>query len=177
MTKDCDIMIGDVVYNALYRLVETWRHNTPHLAHLYSLAELMAVRRREADDRLEAAFRKEAGKGGMSRQPHSPEFLEAWHAHYGEEGAAISGQYLYPGLLLVFASNALKRFRDDMDASGDEWRSGILYGGHSVGELIAAAANGFRHEDEWSKVRTPSSRQRQSQAVLTSALGDPIDGE
>ena len=178
-TKDGDIRLGDIPFSALYRLVEHWRHNAPHLHHLYLLAEMMLSRRVEALKRLDRAAEITATRIADSGHiEHSPEFFAAWHAHWNEEGAAVFGNQTYAGCLILLASSALIRFRDDLDPTEAEWRScGQRFGGHSTGEVIVAAANGFRHEDEWAKTRKPTSRQKFSQDVLADALGPQIIGQ
>lgn len=52
-----------------------------------------------------------------------------------------------------------------------------LYGGHSVGQGVIAAANSFRHMDEWRRSRNAdgfTKQQLNSITVLTAALG--LDG-
>jgi hypothetical protein len=134
----------------------------------------MVDRYRDAGDRLEAAATRKA-VGARSNDPfYSPEFLAAWHAHYDEEGAAISGQITYAGCVVMLASNALTRFKDDLDCPEVVWQQrGRRFGGHSAGEILIASANGFRHADEWAKTRPMLPRQLKSAAIIDAALGPP----
>lgn len=176
MTRDFDLKLGDIAYDAIYRLAEHWRHNETHVDYLFRLMALMIDRYDEAENRLnEASNIEDKRQREGVYLPRSPEFLKAWHAHYDEEGAAVFGQVTYSGCIVMLASNALERFRDDIgikNKSDDRWtQSGPKFGGHSIGEIIVASANGFRHSDEWAKTRPPTNQQAQSINVLTDALG------
>lgn len=78
--------------------------------------------------------------------------MEAWQNHFDEEGTAISGQITYAGCVVMLASNALCRFKDDLDRPDTQWKQcGRQYGGHSVGEILifrqtasATPTNGLR---------------------------------
>jgi hypothetical protein len=176
MTKDLDLMLGDKSYNALFRLAEHWRHNFAHVAALVNLFELMIARRREAAERLDEASSLEAGRRNHVRELFSKDFLDVWHNNFDEEGTAISGQITYSGCVIILASNALSRFKNDLDCPEAFWKqSGRRHGGHSIGEILIASANGFRHADEWAKTRPMTPQQLKSANVLLSALG-PIDG-
>ena len=173
LTKDCDLMLGGKSYNALFRLAENWRHTAPHLMALMDLLDQMArnygesQRRLDDTDAAEARRKQEAWTIGASS-----EFLRSWHSHYDEEGALVFGQATYAGCIVMLASNALSRFCDDLDRPGEPWRKcGRQFGGRSVGEIVIASANGFRHADEWAKTRPMTAKQLKSADVLTSALG------
>jgi hypothetical protein len=72
----------------------------------------------------------------------------------------------------MLASNALTRFKNDLDCPDGHWKQcGAQHGGHSVGEILIAAANGFRHGDEWAKTRPMKPIQLKSANILLSALG------
>jgi hypothetical protein len=49
--------------------------------------------------------------------------------------------------------------------------AGPLLNLSSVGSIVAASANGFRHADEWAKTNPPTDQQRVSQDVLNGVLG------
>lgn len=174
MTKDLDLMVGDKSYNALFRLAEHWRHNFAHVTFLVSLLDLMIARRRDVAERLNEAGRLEAERTDHYRRllSRSKKFMDAWHSSFDEEGTAISGQIAYSGCVIMLASNALSRFKNDLDCPETLWKqSGRRYGGHSVGEILIASANGFRHADEWAKTRPMTPQQLKSASVLLSALG------
>ena len=51
---------------------------------------------------------------------------------------------------------------------------GPQFSGYSSGEVVVAAANNFRHHDEWARTRKPDTKQRKSIAVIEAALGYTI---
>jgi hypothetical protein len=71
----------------------------------------------------------------------------------------------------MLLSGSLLRFKDDIDAIQDDWRRAApLFNECSFGQVIVAAANGFRHDDEWAKTRPSKPQQRASQDILIRAL-------
>ena len=58
-----------------------------------------------------------------------------------------------------------------MKATNPKWK-GITpqFRGHSFGEIVVAAANNFRHHDEWARTRTPNKKQREAIAVIEAVL-------
>jgi hypothetical protein len=72
-------------------------------------------------------------------------------------------------------SGLLQSFKDDMDATKDDWdKSAPLIQGCSVGMILAASANNFRHIDEWIKSESPTAQQLASIRVLAAAFCEPI---
>ena len=67
-------------------------------------------------------------------------------------------------------------FRDDLSATDQEWTQiAPKVNGCSVGQIIEAAANNYRHNDEWLKSsRKPTKQQLRSIRVLATALGETI---
>jgi hypothetical protein len=172
LTKDGDIKLGDTVHNALFRLVQAWRLNAPHLRFLFGMMTLMQSRRRELDDKMNEVGQKLSTRFDISNYPASDaEFITSFHDVIDEQGAAEYGFATYAGGVVLLLSGALLRFKNDLDATGTDWNeSGPLFGGHSFGQVIVAAANGFRHDDEWAKTRPSTPQQRASQAILAKAL-------
>ena len=75
------------------------------------------------------------------------------------------------GSVILLLSSTLQRFQEDSAAGAEEWNlAAPLFGGHSVGQVIVAAANGVRHDDEWAKTRVAKPIQRRSQDILSKAL-------
>lgn len=174
MTRDLDFMLGDKPYDAMRRLIDDWRPKMPHLKVLFSLSQLMIQREAEVMERLELAEKAALDEDHAPfRLMSSPEYQKAWQAHFDEELAAQSGRDVYPGCIVLMASYALTRFRDDIGCSTTDWRSkGPIRGGHSVGEILVASANGVRHQDEWFKSHPPTAQQLKSMQVLRDVLGD-----
>jgi hypothetical protein len=85
-------------------------------------------------------------------------------------GAVIS---VLDGLLRLFRDNI---FKDSKKASGgEEWdKSGPLIWGCSIGAIIIATANNFRHNNEWERDKwDPTPLQVRSIKVLAAALREP----
>ncbi|WP_141105699.1 hypothetical protein [Rhizobium sp. R693] len=173
MTRDFELMLGDKAYDAMRRLLDDWRLKAPHLQLLYSLSRLMVQREADAERRVTEATETAVARGygplGISREPG---FQKAWQAHFDEEGTAQAGRDVYPGCIVLMASYALSRFRDDIECTRQSWQqTGALYGGRSIGEIVVASANGVRHQDDWFKTHPPTPQQQRSMDVLDAALG------
>jgi len=83
--------------------------------------------------------------------------------------------------LLISLSNALSRFKSDINPLA-YWRTpSPSFGGFSVGRVIIAAANGFRHEDEWARPQEMSEKQKERQKasrdIIIGAAGREPVGE
>jgi hypothetical protein len=167
MTKDGDIQHGDIAYSSLHRLVEMWRYNEPHLRYLFETANEMLARGESLRQKTNAIGQDSIDAHG---RPDFDQFAAAFNAIREDQGVATFGAATYSGCLMIVLSGALLRFKDDNDAK-DEWdRTEPCFNTHSVGAIIAAAANGFRHADEWAKTRPPTKRQKASQDIINGAL-------
>jgi hypothetical protein len=118
MTRDLDLTLGDVPYDAMRRLLDDWRMKTPHLKVLFQLSQLMVTREVEAGDQLD-----QAEKLVLAREyrpfshSQSPVFQKAWQTHFDEEAAAQSGRDVYPACIVLMASYTLGRFKDDIECT------------------------------------------------------------
>ena len=172
VTKDGDIKVGDTAYNALFRLVQEVRLSTPHLRFLFNLVASLQRNRKVLDDRMDAIGEEKRQRFDIKTflQP-DPVFLDGFHATVDEMGTADYGFATYGGCVALLLAGSLLRFKDDLGAKGDDWnKAAPLFGGWSFGQVIVAAANGFRHDDEWSKTRPPTPQQKASQDVLSTSL-------
>jgi hypothetical protein len=172
MTKDGDFQMGDIVYNGLFRLVQAWRYNAPHLRFLFEMMNSMRVRRVSLDDKMNRVGEEKRARFDIKTYMQSDlAFTEAFHGVIDEQGAADFGFATYGGCLVMLLSGSLLRFKDDIDAAGDDWtKAEPLFNGCSFGQVIVAAANGFRHDDEWAKTRPSKPQQKVSQDILITAL-------
>jgi hypothetical protein len=164
LTKDGDIQHGDIAYSGLHRLVETWRYNDPHLRYLFETANEMLAR---GESLLNAIGQESIDGNG---RPDFDQFAAAFNAIREDQGIATFGAATYSGCLMIVLSGALLRFKDDIGAKGEWNRTEPSFNTHSVGAIIAASANGFRHADEWAKTHPPTERQKSSQDIITGAL-------
>jgi len=179
LTKDGDLKMGDDVYNGLFRLVQAWRFNSPHLQFLFDMLTFMRAHRTFLDDKMNKAAEARASRFDIAS------FLNpdpVWHTEFwgitDEQGVAEFGGSTYGGCLILLLASSLSRFKDDIDATTEDWtKAAPLFGGCSLGQVLVAAANGFRHEDEWAKTRasTPNQahlqkKQIASQKIIEAAL-------
>ena len=172
LTKDGDLKMGDTVYSGLFRLVQAWRYNSPHLRFLFDISEFMRAHRASLDDKLNEVAQRRAAQFDIATFPNvDPDYVKAFWAVSDEQGVAEFGRATYGGCLVLLLSSSLQRFKDDIDATQEEWiKAAPLFNGCSLGQVLVAAANGFRHEDEWAKTRPSTPKQRASQEILTKAL-------
>jgi hypothetical protein len=169
LTKDGDLKLGNDVYNALYRLVETWRFYYPHLRQLFDLAIAMNSERARIAAEIDelAPILMERFDPAKTNESFMP-----LHGAFDEHGATELGHQIYSSCIILLLDAALRRYRDDLGARETDWDSSPpLFNGVSFGTLVVASANGFRHADEWAKTRSANSQQKRSQRVLDAALG------
>jgi hypothetical protein len=179
MTKDGDIKVGDDAYNGLFRLVQTWRYSEPHLRYLFETMNKMLAWRGNLDAKLNAIGEEKMARLSIDTFGNpDAEFSAAFNAILEEEAVATFGAVAYSGSLMLMLSGAILRFKDDITAEDDWSKTGPFFNGYSLGSIIAAAANGFRHADEWAKRRIPTRRQKASQDIINGALsGLPVPDE
>lgn len=168
LTKDGDLKLGDSAHNALFRLVQGWRYNAPHLRYLFDLIAAMKTRQAALEAKLEHA-------AAVMSANFEPNAIAAFHQVDDEQGAAGHGASTYAGCVILLLSGALLRFKDDADAMAEEWNtSAPLFNGCSFGQVIVAAANGVRHDDEWAKTRPATPQQKASQIILNKAFDGSV---
>ena len=178
ITRWGDILAGSVQHAGFARFILYWRYNWLSIQELLVAAyqaKIAVQKQREELDRL-AAERTSL----MRSNPFDQTGQQAFHVKYQQEGDVLGalafGQETYAASLMLTLSSLLGQLRDDIEANDTIWRGcGPHYGGRSLGELVAAAANAFRHADEWLKTVKPSARQRVSMDCLADALGRPLE--
>jgi hypothetical protein len=167
ITADGDLQFGGRTVNALFRLVERWR---PHQPTLNDLFEAMQFHSRQRDETLDARNR---GRG-----PSLVTDIDAFHEATDRLRVDESSASIYAGTICVVVNNLLQRFRADAQPTFDAWRKAApTYAGESFSEIFAAAANNFRHHDEWARTSPPTSQQTRSISVLRNVLGTRASGE
>ena len=96
--------------------------------------------------------------------------IEKFHMLAVEIEAGEFGGAACAGAIMVVLSNMLQRYKDDLKATNPKWEGiGTQFNGHSFGEVVVAAANNFRHHDEWARTRPPTPQQQKSIAVIEAA--------
>jgi hypothetical protein len=148
--------------------VEAGRFNSPTLEGLFNLV----IAAEEARSRLSGE--QERALETVFAANWSANSLKQYHSKNEEIGANEIGEAACAGALFVILSNILSRFRNDTRASQELWAKGEpLINGVSLGILIRAAANNFRHYDEWRSASAPTAQQLASMEVLLKALTMP----
>lgn len=168
-TKDGrDLKFGDTAYNALFRFVNGWRFNVPTFRLLFDLVYEAKRKQAELEERQSREFPP------LHVFVRNPEAVKNYHQIEDEIGAAQMAYTACAMSLLLAISGMLALFKIDVEA-GSEWQTtGPLVGGHSVGAIMEATANNFRHRDEWAMTRPPKGRQLSSIRILAAVLNEPI---
>jgi hypothetical protein len=163
ITPDGDLKFGNDRCNALHRLVLRWCFNRRVLETLLGLILVDLLRQETA-----TAEREDIAGAFFTH----PQLIRKSHAlvleiETGEFSAAACA-----GAIMVVLSNLLCRYRSDLSKTNPKWE-GInpQFGGYSFGEVVVAAANNFRHHDEWARTRRPTPRQKPSIDVIAATLG------
>jgi hypothetical protein len=176
LTKSGDLMLKNVEYSALFRLVHGWRYNAPTLQSLFDLVFTTKSRRKDLDDCVNRVF-ADHRFNPTSADPLTPDedSIAKYHQLNDEIGANELASSAYAAAVVLVLTALLLRFRDDLNATADDWdKSAPLIHGCSVGSVLAASANNFRHNDEWAKTRHPTNRQLASIRILAAAFQEPI---
>ncbi|QOG22254.1 MULTISPECIES: hypothetical protein [Bradyrhizobium] len=171
-TKDGDPQHGDIAYNGLFRLVQMWRYSEAHLRYLFATVDEMQSQRRALDDDLNAVGNKAHEEIMRGHRMPSGAFGAALHDVWDRQAAAVFGAGIYAGSLMLMLSTVLLRLRDDIEGKRYWSMMGPSVSGHSIGAIIEAGANGFRHADEWAKTHPPTPQQKRSQDIIAAALSE-----
>jgi hypothetical protein len=163
---DGDLKLGDGQYNAMFRLVQAWRYISPTLEGLFKLPRDSREAQQRLNDEREDVMSQLVASGWASSA------VGEYHSTNDLIGANEIGETVCAGAFFVILNNLLMRFRYDTGAAEDKW-SGCkpLTGGASFGAIVSAAANNFRHHDEWRRAVTPTPQQLASMKVLSPVLG------
>jgi hypothetical protein len=163
---DGDLKLGNDQYNAMFRLVQAWRFNSPTLEGLFNLAIDSGTTR----DRL--TKEQDELMSLLVATNWSRDSIKEYHSKNDEIGANEIGEGACAGALFVILSNLLLRLKNDLQVFQDRWvKCGPLINGISVGSLVSAAANNFRHYDEWRRTSPPTQQQLSSMNVISQVIG------
>lgn len=162
LTRDGDLKWGNDRCNAMHRLVQRWCFNAHVLETLFGLVIEEGRRKQQAEREREVV---------ASVAFTQPQMTEQFYALGKEIGAGEFGGAACAGAIMVVLNNLLQRCKTDLSGVTPKWEGGgPLFSGRSLGEIVEAAANNFRHHDEWARTRSPDSRQRRSIAVIEAVL-------
>lgn len=134
----------------------------------------MKARRAELDDRLNNVFAIDPDNP-YAHPLQNQSAIKRYHEIDEEITANELTRSVSAGSITLALAQLLLAFKDDLDSTQDEWKnSAPLVGAVSVGSIIEASANNFRHNDEWTKTRPPTAIQLRSISVLANALSEPL---
>lgn len=162
VTADGDLQFGNDKCNAVHRLVLRWCYNARILEILFALITQESQRTREAEsDRNSIASSLFTNRA----------LIETFHALAGDMAAGEFGGAACGGAVMVVISNILLRYKHDLTPVNAKW-AGLepKFSGYSFGEVVVAAANNFRHHDEWARATVLDARQQKSIDVINAAL-------
>jgi len=165
LTKDGDLRLGAIPYNAMFRLVQAWRYNASVMRLMFDTIYELRNAKPGLEERLEEI---------LSRGPKKGHFLPStdvplYHAANDAIGATEVSRSALAGSLMIVVGSLLGRFKDDLNVSSANWNAGTpSYAAHSFGQVVMAAANSFRHADEWKKALNGETMEMPSDIYLKS---------
>jgi hypothetical protein len=167
MTADGNPKFGDARCNAMHRLVLRWCSNARVLETLLDLVAVDNLRKHTAKAERDAIVCV-----SFATEFPSPERIEKFHALGEEVETGEFGGAACAGAIMVVLNNLLQRYKTDLSELNPEWGGiGPQFNGYSLGEVIEAASNNFRHHDEWARIKQPTKQQMKSIPVVRAALG------
>jgi hypothetical protein len=170
LTRDHGLQLGDDTHSALHRLIVGWQYNAPTIKTLFD-AVLVGEQKR-------VEYKNERGNLFRQLSLHDKQALDRWHELGHELGVENYGPATFAGAIMVVTSSLFQKERKDLNFSGD-WRTRApLFSGYSFAEIAEAAANNFRHFDEWAvSIKSPTDQQKKSIVILAAALGTDLKPE
>ena len=174
VTKSGDLMLNSPDYSAFFRLLQGWRYNAPVLEALFDLvAESGQAREAMEVHRGAALFPHSIDP--VAAGSSMPDPVNTFRQLTEAIAAMGSARSVYAGTVVMVLHALLLAFKDDIGATQAVWKAAPpLINGCSVGSILEASANNFRHRDEWMKSRPPTERQLASIRVLAAAFGEPL---
>lgn len=170
LTKSGDLMLNNEHYSAMRRFVSAWRFNAPMLKSLLDLAMAVSSRSEDLKRSLDQVADHHLDSNPKPFLP-GPTAFERRFALNEEIAANMLGSESCSGAILLNLTSLLQALRDDMNAARLDWEgTAPLIHGHSVGVILVATSNYFRHWDEWRKSSPPTTRQATSMDVLNAVL-------
>lgn len=168
VTRDGHLQFGDTQGNALFRLIERWRHSETVINELFG----PMLRSARQFEELSGARARDQGPS-LGRDPKA----------YHEVTDAIVESRLIAGTLAgsiaIIMHSLLMRFKLDLNASDADWEAAPpLNQGFSLGQVFTAAAANFRHYDEWAAAKKVLTKQQEiNMNVLCGVLSLPLTNQ
>jgi hypothetical protein len=163
LTEDGSPQVGDQIYNAMYRLVDRWSLESPTLQGLFT----SAVTSKNEHDRSIASIDELSPVSTVDWDAFAAKFRQTLDQGNAHEFAAS----IYAAAVVLVLANLLLRFLADLKLNCDEAEKIVAeFDGHSFFAVVRAAANNFRHYEEWTKAKCLDARQKHSIAILADVL-------
>ncbi|MBT0571294.1 hypothetical protein KIK84_13245 [Curvibacter sp. CHRR-16] len=170
VTKSGDLMLNNEHYSAMRRFVSAWRFNAPMLKSLFDLTMVVSSRSQDLKRSLDQGVDYRRDPSQKPFPPGSTSFKRRF-ALTEEIAANMLGSESCAGAILLNLTGFLQALKDDINAGRLDWEgTAPLIHGHSVGVILVATSNYFRHWDEWRKTSPPTTRQATSMDVLNAVL-------
>jgi hypothetical protein len=170
LTRCGDLMLNNEHYSAMRRFVSAWRFNAPMLKSLFDLAMAVSSRSKDLKRSVDQVVDHRCDPDQKPFPPGSTAFSRRF-ALNEEIAANMLGSDSCAGAILLNLTGFLQALRDDINTARLDWEgTAPLIHGHSVGAVLVAASNYFRHWDEWRKTSPPTTRQATSIDVLNAVL-------
>jgi hypothetical protein len=166
MTRDGDLQLGDEPHNALHRLVVRWQFNAPALGTLFDFVVMSPEKKSQYEDELNEV---------VLRMRTSADAVNRWHEIRHQMGVEEYGPEAYAGTVMVVLGALLRREWADLNRPPTWDTAGSVSAGQSFGAVVEAAANNFRHFDEWAARVDATDQQMKSMRVLAPVLGLALD--
>jgi hypothetical protein len=163
LTEDGNPQVGDQIYDAMYRLVDRWRLESSTLQSLFT----SAVTSKNEHDRSLARI---DGLGPVSAVDWDG-FAAELRKTLDQGDAHVFAASIYAAAVVLVLANLLLRFLADLKLKCDEAEKiAAEFDGHSFFAVVRAAANNFRHHEEWTKAKRLDARQKHSITILADVL-------
>lgn len=170
LTKSGDLMLNNEHYSAMRRFVSAWRFNAPMLKSLFDLTMVVSSRSKDLKRSLDQVADHHLDPNQKPFPPGSTAFSRRF-ALNEEIAANMLGSESCAGAILLNLTGFLQALKDDINSARLDWEgTAPLIHGHSVGVILVATSNYFRHWDEWRKTSPPTTRQATSMDVLNAVL-------
>jgi hypothetical protein len=165
------IQLGDSHFSALFDFVNGWIGNLPTLRLLFGEVSGSVQRKAEFTQRMNQAAQEVAEQMLRGEMPTHNSFVAS------EEGGQIEvGRDACAGALFVILNVLLQGIRTELKCESIWKFTATLNHGYSIGQVIEAASNNFRHYDEWTMDwvanKAFTSQQMRSVKVLAKALDE-----
>lgn len=80
------------------------------------------------------------------------------------------------GTIMLVIYKILQTFTYEINIYEDEWkRCNPIFTNSSLGQILEASANNFRHNEEWVVTHPPNDRQLKSLKILSDILNEPLN--